>query len=177
MPKPWTSTSTSPRRRDRCGSNLKRHFIRQMHSGGRFGQMKTRDFTSDADVAALVNAFETARIPASEFTHAAHIAVALSYLADLPADQALRKMRERVRAFASAHGKGNLYHETLTTFWMRLLDHVGRNCDLPLWQRINLIVARWGTRAPVEAHYSPELIKSQGARQRWIPPDRLPLPF
>jgi small subunit ribosomal protein S15 len=44
-----------------------------------------RDFASDAEVAALVHAFETATIPSSEFTHVAHIAVALSYLAELPA--------------------------------------------------------------------------------------------
>ena len=31
--------------------------------------MKTKDFASDAEVAALVDAFENATIPASEFTH------------------------------------------------------------------------------------------------------------
>ena len=94
--------------------------------------------------------------------------------------------------FAAHHGVGGLYHETLTTFWMRLLDRASRTyevdsshrrsprrpkADLPLWQRINLIVARWGTRAPVDAHYSRELIASPAARERWIPPDRLPIPF
>lgn len=44
-------------------------------------------------------------------------------------------------------------------------------------RRINLIVARWGSAARVEAHYSRELIKSKVAREEWIPPDRLPLPF
>jgi hypothetical protein len=107
--------------------------------------MKTKDFASDAEVAALVEAFETATIPSSEFTHAAHIAVALSYLAEMPADQALARMREKIRAFAAHHHMENLYHETLTVFWMRLLDHVVLTyaADLPLWQRINLIVAKW----------------------------------
>jgi hypothetical protein len=142
-------------------------------------QLKTRDFASDAEVAALVEAFENGTIPASEFTHVAHIAVALSYLAQLPRDQALERMRTKIRDFAAHHGVGNLYHETLTTFWMRLLDHVARSqdVDLPLWQRINSIVDRWGTRAPVDAHYSREVIRSQGARESWVPPDRLPLPF
>jgi hypothetical protein len=141
--------------------------------------MKTKDFASDAEVAALVHAFETATIPASEFTHVAHIAVALSYLAELPADEALARMREKIRAFAAHHGVSGLYHETLTTFWMRLLDHVAHGCDpdLPLWRRINLIVARWGTRAPIDAHYSPERIKSEEARKNYVPPDRLPVPF
>jgi len=99
-------------------------------------------------------------------------------------------MRSKIRAFAAHHGVTNLYHETLTTFWVRLLEHVASTsevdssrrsvsakADLPLWQRINLIVARWGNRGPVDAHYSRELIASPAARERWIPPDRLPIPF
>jgi len=141
--------------------------------------LRTRDFADDTEVAALVSAFENATIPASEFTHAAHIAVALSYLDSYPPGQALERMREKIRAFATHHGVDNLYHETLTTFWMRLLDHVGSTSDveLPLWRRINLIVEDWIKRRPVEAHYSTEVIKSQAARDKWIPPDRLPTPF
>ncbi len=184
--------------------------------------MKTKGFASDAEVAALVHAFETATIPSSEFTHVAHIAVALSYLNKMLPEQALKRMREKIRDFAAHHGVSNLYHETLTTFWMRLLDHVTTNynvaepgeagqllqketmrwqkntsgkswatqlidpigcpvgakrVDLPLWRRINLIVARWGTRRPIDAHYTRELITSQSACETWIPPDRLPLPF
>jgi hypothetical protein len=33
-------------------------------------------------------------------------------------------MREKIRAFAAYYHMDRLYHETLTTFWMRLLDHV-----------------------------------------------------
>lgn len=162
--------------------------------------MKTRDFISDAEVADLVAAFENATIPAKEFSHVAHIAVALAYLEKMSQDQALERMREKISAFASHHGVGNLYHETLTTFWMKLLDHVGPNYELdlsrrsrakedpshvdlasaskvPLWQRINAIVARWGNRGPVDAHYTREVITSDAARKDWVPPDREPLPF
>jgi len=140
--------------------------------------LKTRDFATDGEVAALVCAFEDASIPASEFTHAAHIAVALSYLDSLSPEEALERMREKIRFFAAHHGVTNLYHETLTTFWMRLLEHVASaKADLPLWRRINLIVEDWTKRRPVEAHYSSELIKSQAAREKWVPPDRLPTPF
>jgi hypothetical protein len=141
--------------------------------------LKTRDFASDAEVLSLVTAFEAATIPAAEFTHVAHIAVALSYLNESPADEALARIRKNLRAFAAHHRVSGLYHETLTMFWMKLLDHVGANAnvDLPLWQRINSIVAKWGTSAPVNAHYSREVIQSKTAREKWVPPDRLPLPF
>src|SRR5205809_7806869 len=86
--------------------------------------LKTQDFATDGEVAALVSAFENATIPASEFTHAAHIAVALSYLDSFSPDEALQRMREKIRFFAAHHGVTNLYHETLTTFWLRLLEHI-----------------------------------------------------
>jgi hypothetical protein len=141
--------------------------------------LKTRDFSNDTEVAGLVAAFEAATIPAAEFTHVAHIAVALSYLKEMAPEQALERMREKIRAFAAHHGVSNLYHETLTAFWMKLLDHVAGTYDVDLahWRRINLIVARWGTRAPVDAHYSREVILSNTAREKWVAPDRLPLPF
>jgi hypothetical protein len=144
--------------------------------------MKTRDFAGDSEVAVLVDAFEKATIPPSEFTHPAHIAVALSYLETLPLDQALGRMRCKVQAFAAQHGLGNLYHETITTFWMRLLHHVANSyredsSRLPLWRRINLITNAWAARRPVEQHYSRALIASKTARESWIPPDRLPIPF
>ena len=63
--------------------------------------LKTQDFATDGEVAALVSAFENATIPASEFNHAAHIAVALSYLDASPPEQALARMREKIRAFAA----------------------------------------------------------------------------
>jgi hypothetical protein len=141
--------------------------------------LKTKEFANDAEVATLVHAFETATIPPSQFTHAAHMAVALSYLDKWPLAAALARMREKLFQFTARNHLVDLYHETLTTFWMRLLDHVAQNHyqEVPLWRRINLIVARWGTAAPVQAHYSRELIKSKVARAKWIPPDRLPLPF
>jgi hypothetical protein len=136
-------------------------------------------FGSDAEVDALVQGFESGSLMPSEFSHHAHMAVALSYLSRLPEEAALGRMGSCVQRFAAAHGKSQLYHETLTVFWMRLLSHLSRiyRVDLPLWTRINLIIDRWGTRLPVEAHYSPELIRSDAARSRWVPPDRLPLSF
>ena len=140
--------------------------------------MKTTDFTSDNEVAALVEAFETATIPPSDFTHAAHVAVAVSYVANLPLPEAQARMREMLLHFTAVN-QVDLYHETLTTFWMRLLDHVNSTYEpeRPLWERVNLIVARWGTSAPVKAHYSAALIQSQAAKESWQAPDLLPLPF
>jgi hypothetical protein len=141
--------------------------------------MKTHHFASDAEVAALVQAFEEATIPASEFDHGAHMAVGMSYLEHWSPEEALERMRLSIKGFATHHGANQLYHETLTTFWMRLLGHLRAlyQVDLPLWRRINFMMERWGTRRPLEAHYSKELLSSPAARAKWVEPDRLPLPF
>jgi len=48
--------------------------------------LKTRVFAGKSEVESLVDAFEIATVSAAEFTHAAHIAVALYYLDPMPAE-------------------------------------------------------------------------------------------
>lgn len=140
--------------------------------------MKTRDFDGDAEVQHLVDAFEAGVIAPAQFDHAAHIATALSYLATMSLEQATARMRQSLLQFTARYGV-NVYHETITGFWMRLLHHLahGPYRDVPLWLRINLIVKRWEHVGAVEAHYSHALINSKIAREKWLPPDRLPLAF
>lgn len=140
--------------------------------------IKTRDFANDEEVRALVRAFEEASILPSHFRHSAHIAVALSYLETSRLEQALPRMRNALGRFSRAHNV-NVYHETVTQFWMKLLDHLATTHyrALPLWRRINLITQRWIAADPITAHYSGEVIRSRAAREAWVAPDRLPLPF
>jgi hypothetical protein len=140
--------------------------------------MKTRDFSADTEVQQLVDAFETGNIAPAQFDHAAHLATGLSYLSVMPLEDATIRMRDSLLKFTARHGI-NVYHETITTFWMRLLHHlaVGPYCNVPLWLRINLIVQRWEHVEAVEAHYSHALISSKLAREEWVPPDRMPLAF
>lgn len=141
-------------------------------------EVKIRDFASDEEVRELVRAFERATVLPSRFEHCAHIAVALNYLDQASLDDATVRMRETLKNFTHHHGV-NVYHETVTCFWMKLLDHLATKHyrDMPLWRRINLIVERWALTDPVTAHYSRDVIKSRAARESWIDPDRLPLPF
>jgi hypothetical protein len=63
--------------------------------------LKTREFATDGAVAALVRAFEYATIQAFEFTHAAQIAVALSYPETSSPEQALERMRKKLKTTRS----------------------------------------------------------------------------
>lgn len=141
-------------------------------------EAKTRDFTTDEEVRELVRAFEEATILPSQFHHCAHIAVALFYLNEASLEDATVRMRKTLQKFTRHHGV-KVYHETVTRFWMKLLDHLAtaHYCKIPLWRRINLIVERWAIADPIGAHYSRRVISSRSARESWIAPDRLPLPF
>ena len=140
--------------------------------------IKTRDFARDAEVQQLVAAFEAGEIAPSQFDHAAHMATGLTYLAAMPLEDAISHMRASLLRFTAHHGI-NVYHETITGFWMRLLHHLasGPYRGVPLWSRVNLIVKRWEHVEALEAHYSHAILRSKVAREKWLPPDRLPLPF
>ena len=139
--------------------------------------MKTKDFCSNDEVRLLVAAFESGQLPAAEFKHTAHIAVGLAYLAEAPLAEATERMRQSLGRFLQHHNETG-YHETLTVFWMKLLGHLAavRHSELPLWKQINAVIASYGGRWPVEAHYSGDVIASADARERWIEPDLVPLP-
>ncbi|MFT3906569.1 MAG: hypothetical protein QM718_09725 [Steroidobacteraceae bacterium] len=130
-------------------------------------------------IAALVRAFETATLAPADFTHHAHMTVALSYLWDLPYDAAVERMRRSVQSFAAHHGKEQLYNETITLFWMKLLHHALCECrsgrDLP--QAVEEILQRWGSMQWLFRHYSRERAFSPAARRIWLEPDLLPLEF
>src|SRR5690348_15750144 len=80
-----------------------------------------RSTMTDSEILILVDRLERCLLSSAEFHHRDHITVAAVYLyaADLAA--ALDKMRSSLCRFAAHHG-GNLYHETLTRFWMIQVD-------------------------------------------------------
>src|SRR4030095_11861455 len=89
----------------------------------------------------------------SDFTHAAHLRLALDCLTRAPSfDAAAAEVAAILRGKAETAGHPEKYHQTLTLFWMRkvarLLDQ-----SLPL------------------AYYSPERLSSDAARTGWLDPD------
>jgi hypothetical protein len=130
------------------------------------------------NVRALVAAFEAGALPLEAFDHRAHMAVGLAYLEDAPLAEATEQMRAGLKAFLAAHGKPDGYHETVTVFWMRLLDHLARTryAGLALDARAAAVAEEWAPRRPLQAHYSPEQLGGD-ARGAWVEPDRAPLPF
>ena len=93
---------------------------------------------------------------------------------------AVERVRLRINAYVAAHGVNpNLYHETITAFWLkRVRAYVARaGDDLSLAEMTNALAAECGSSRLVFDYYSKELIDSDTARREWVEPDLKPLDF
>jgi hypothetical protein len=140
-------------------------------------QLPTPPYRSDAELRAVVEAFETRTLPLEAFNHARHITVALWYLHHQPYPEALKTVRDGLKAFIGHFGADG-YHETLTVFWVRLLAHhlAGATSELPLYRRANHAIAMFCGSISFR-HYSRELIATDVAKRAYQEPDLEPLPF
>lgn len=136
-------------------------------------------YRSIEQIGQLVDAFEAGSLPPSQFNHHAHLTVALWYLAHQPFPEAATTMRRNIQQFAAAHQHSQLYHETITMFWMRLLRHVldTKEPSELLPEVVYRTLRTFGDMQPFFRHYSREQAFSPQARQGWVEPDLLPLPF
>ena len=126
---------------------------------------------------AFLSAFEDGSLPAAEWTHQAHIAMATVYLARY-GDSVLPRTRAALRNHLLSRGKPTgLYHETLTIFWLSVVAEAMRSHQsLPLHESVCRNCARFGSQNKLhERYYSFDVFNSEEARSHWIPPDLLPL--
>ena len=110
------------------------------------------------------------------FSHRDHLRLAWIILKVHGPGEGSNIIRHAIRDFAKDKGAGNLYHETLTTFWAQLVHHAIQTrpdirgfdellATLPLLLDKNLPLKHW----------SSELLWSNPARTVWVEPDLLPL--
>lgn len=87
--------------------------------------MQTPFFT-DADIDSLVQQFDNQSLPAEDWTHEAHLAVAGWYLKHYDFYDACCRIKSGIFSLNNAHGTpnhaGRGYHETLTWFWMTVMS-------------------------------------------------------
>jgi hypothetical protein len=123
-------------------------------------------------------AFERCTLPRAEWTHAAHVRLAWLRLSRHPFGQALVAVRDGIRRYNAAHGSDG-YHETITVAFVALIrsrmTDAGSGEDFDGFRARNPdLLDRW---LPVLArHYDPATLSSAAARERFVVPDREPLP-
>jgi hypothetical protein len=135
------------------------------------------------DVLRLVARFEDGTLPKAEWTHQAHLTVALWYASHLPFAEALVAAREGIRKVNAAHGVATTptggYHETITRFYMLVIcGYVAkeeRASEGDWASRVNRLLARYGAKDLPLRHYTKDRLMSAGARFGWVEPDLRPI--
>ena len=142
-----------------------------------------RPFEDPSEIERLLAGFEDCSLPKALWTHRAHLAVAVCYRERLPYNRALNSMRDGIQRYNQAVGGANTetsgYHETITRFYLWLVDHCIANGKLPggnLADRVNSLYDRYGARHLPLRHWSRERLMSVEARREWVEPDVWPLP-
>jgi hypothetical protein len=141
-----------------------------------------RPWATAQEVADLAARFADGTLPASEWTHRAHLTVALWYATHHVPAEALRLVREGILRLNQAHGVPTTptrgYHETITRFYMQVLSHHvrGEPVEQDWADRANRVYQRLGARDLPLRHYSEARLKSAEARAGWVVPDLRPMP-
>ena len=129
---------------------------------------------NDAEILTLVDRLERCRLAKDEFHHRDHLAVAAAYLFASDFESALARMRTSLTRFAAHHGVSNLYHETLTRFWLLQVEHrLDRSASL--CDSVEKIQEQLADKELARGYYSNALLDSPDARMKWVQPDLRPL--
>ena len=121
----------------------------------------------------LLARFEQQQISPEEWTHEAHVRVALAYVQADP-HGALERLRTGIQRLNAVHGVPQApdrgYHETLTRVWLELVRLAWARWQQwdPLWERLQdkFLPLRF---------YSKQRLMSPEARAGWVEPDKAPL--
>jgi hypothetical protein len=79
----------------------------------------------------FIRGFESATLPPDSFHHADHVHLAFAYLSQYSPLEALDKFSAALKRYATARGKSQLYHETITHAYLFLIrERMARASDL-----------------------------------------------
>jgi hypothetical protein len=138
--------------------------------------MEDLRYQIEREIVEVVRKFEQCEFALEEFTHARHLTVACWYLSTFPADEALQRMRDGLQRFIAHHEKQG-YHETITRFWMELLENYLCQCppEATFTSKVNGAIERFAKKDVLFSYYTRDLITSDAARAAWVAPDLRPI--
>ncbi len=138
-------------------------------------------YSSQDEIEAIILAFEDSTLPRSQWTHSAHLTVALWYLARHPKTVATRIIREGIQRYNAAmkisQTKESGYHETTTLFWVEAVDRflTEQPDHRSMLSRTNALLQRYDNPGLIFQYYSRDRLMSWEARTNWLEPDLKPL--
>ncbi len=150
----------------------------------------TTSYSTLDEIKNLVRSFEKCTLPRKEWTHQAHLIVALWYLTRYPETEVVElvrdtpegTLRERIKKYNASQGikttQYSGYHETITLFWIQIVRNflAAEGVNFPLVHLANYLLLAYGDKNLPFEYYSRQLLMSWEARKHWVEPDLQPLP-
>ncbi|REJ78787.1 MAG: hypothetical protein DWQ47_04920 [Acidobacteria bacterium] len=138
------------------------------------------EYESESELNAVLESFENCTVSRGDWGHPEHLIVAYFYC--IEGDEAIAYWRMKsgilnlLDAFGIDKSKEMPFHETLTQFWIKVvfefIKERGRNEVLADCREL---IRTFSKDYPLE-FYSRELLFSDKARERFLPPEK-PLPW
>ena len=138
---------------------------------------KTIIYRSPKEIDSLIHAFQEGSLPRSQWTHEAHLMVALWYLFYDSEQEAINAIRNGIKLYNSVQGiettKNSGYHETLTLFWVRTIRQylADESQNRSIVHLANGLIAKYADRTLPFRYYTRDRLMSWEARNNWVEPD------
>ena len=122
----------------------------------------------------FVAAWQARTLPKKEWTHVAHVTVAAYHVIQYR-ETALERVRTGIIRYNEAVGTANTdssgYHETLTCFWIGLVEKLVERISDPLTGARYAVETFGAQRDLFRRYYSFDVVGDTTARRAWIAPD------
>ncbi|MBD1810931.1 hypothetical protein NDA07_21010 [Microcoleus vaginatus DQ-U2] len=134
-------------------------------------------YRSPKEIDSLIHAFQEGNLSRTQWTHEAHLTVALWYLCYDSEQEAINAIRNGIKRYNSAQGiettKNSGYHETLTLFWVRTIRGylADESQNRSIVHLANGLIAKYGDRTLPFRYYTRKCLMSWEARINWVEPD------
>ncbi len=144
--------------------------------------LRTTTYNSAEGLKDFIHAFEACTLTRADWTHHAHLVMALWYINHFPLKEATERIRTGIHRLNDACGVVTTatsgYHETITRFYIwsvkRFLEESATN--VPLETLVTtLLQSEYAEKSFPLRYYSKELLFSSEARFGWVEPDLKPL--
>jgi hypothetical protein len=122
-----------------------------------------------------IASFENCSLASESFHHSNHVRMAFLYLTRYPALEALQRFSAALARFAAAHGRPQLYHETITwAFLLLIRERMARTGYERNWAEFaagNADLLNWKDSV-LKRYYRAGTLSSELARTTFLFPDK-----
>lgn len=124
----------------------------------------------------FLRAFETCTL--GEFHHRDHLRLTWLLVSRDRREGAKATIEAGIRRFARTHGQEEKYHQTMTEFWVDVIDHhISLHPETCNFEEFLAESPQLLDKSLPFRHWARETLMSDLARSRWVPPDLRPLPW